>query len=66
VEIRLNGDTRSVRDGVSLIELLEDIGLAERRVAVELNRDVIPRGLFPTTTLSPGDVVEIVQLVGGG
>lgn len=66
VEIRLNGEGRDVRDGVLLTELLADLGLAGRRVAVELNRDIVPRDSYSTTRLSAGDVVEVVQFVGGG
>ncbi len=66
VEIRLNGEARDVRDDASLTDLLEILGLGGRRVAVELNRDIVPRGSYETTTLSAGDVVEVVQFVGGG
>lgn len=66
VEIRLNGEERAVVDGTSLTDLLEELGLGGRRVAVELNRDIVPRESYPTTTLSAGDVVEVVQFVGGG
>jgi thiamine biosynthesis protein ThiS len=66
VEIRLNGEQRDVGDGISIVELLEDLGLGERRVAVERNRDIVPRDLYATTCLTPGDEVEVVQFVGGG
>ncbi len=66
VEIRLNGEERDVRHGSSLTDLLDDLGLAGKRVAVELNRDIVPRPSYPTTSLSAGDVVEVVQFVGGG
>jgi thiamine biosynthesis protein ThiS len=66
VEIRLNGETRDVADRVSLAGLLEALGVGKRRVAVELNRDIVPRERFATTRLAPGDVVEVVQFVGGG
>jgi sulfur carrier protein len=66
MEIRLNGETRSVAEGASVAELLDVLGLGGRRVAVELNRDIVPRASFPTTRLRVGDVVEVVQFVGGG
>lgn len=66
VEIRLNGEARDVADSVSLAGLLEVLGVAKRRVAVELNRDIVPRERYATTRLAPGDVVEVVQFVGGG
>lgn len=66
VEIRLNGDAHEVREGASVVDLLEQLGLGGRKVAVELNRDIVPRASYPTTALSAGDVVEVVQFVGGG
>lgn len=66
MEIRLNGEMHAVKDEVSIAELLEALGVGERRVAVELNRDVVPLASYPTTRLRPGDVVEVVQFVGGG
>jgi sulfur carrier protein len=66
VEIRLNGEPHDVGDGISIVELLRDLGLGERRVAVERNRDIVPREQYASTRLAPGDVVEVVQFVGGG
>jgi len=66
MEIRLNGELRAVADGLSVEQLVEVLGLGERRVAVELNRDIVPRASFATTRLQAGDVVEVVQFVGGG
>ena len=62
----MNGETREVGDGLSLAGLLETLGVAQRRVAVELNRDIVPRDRYATTQLAAGDVVEVVQFVGGG
>jgi thiamine biosynthesis protein ThiS len=66
VEIRLNGEPCSVGDGISIVQLLEHLGLGERRVAVERNRDIVPRDDYASTRLEAGDVVEVVQFVGGG
>lgn len=66
VEIQLNGELRDVRSSSSLTDLLEVLGLGGRRVAVELNRDIVPRPSYSTTKLTAGDVVEVVQFVGGG
>ncbi len=64
--IRLNGETRELRDGLSIAGLLDLLGLSGRRLAVERNRDVVSRDSFATTVLCAGDVVEVVQFVGGG
>ena len=62
----MNGEARDVTDSVSLAGLLQVLGVANRRVAVELNRDIVPRERYASTRLAPGDVVEVVQFVGGG
>ena len=66
VQIRLNGEGREVDESCSVADLLEILDLADRRVAVELNRDILPRARYSATTLVGGDVVEVVQFVGGG
>ncbi len=66
MEIRLNGEPRDVGDGIFLTDLLRDLGLGERRVAVERNHDIVPRDQYATTRLAAGDVLEVVQFVGGG
>ena len=66
MEIRLNGEPRDVGDGIVITDLLRDLGLGERRVAVERNRDIVPRDQYATTRLAAGDVLEVVQFVGGG
>ncbi|HZR83858.1 MAG TPA: sulfur carrier protein ThiS [Candidatus Binatia bacterium] len=66
MEIRLNGEARAVADGASVAELLAALGLGARRVAVEVNRDIVPRDEYAALRLCAGDVVEVVQLVGGG
>ena len=49
-----------------MAQLLDDLGLAGRKVAVELNRDILAREDYATRRLAAGDVVEVVQFVGGG
>lgn len=66
VEIRLNGEPRKFPEGISLVDLVEQLGLSGRRVAVECNRNIIPRHRHAEHLLVAGDVVEVVQFVGGG
>ncbi len=69
VEIHLNGALRAVpaSDGQATVAaMLADLGLADQRVAVELNGDVVPRAEHDARTLSAGDRVEVVTFVGGG
>jgi thiamine biosynthesis protein ThiS len=66
IEITVNGDGRRVRAGLTIADLIADLGLAGRRVAVERNRDVVPRARHGEERLQPGDRLEVVTLVGGG
>lgn len=64
--ITVNGETQSLPESPSVTCLLEQLGLAEKRVAVELNGEIVPRGLHAETRLKDEDQVEIVQAIGGG
>jgi thiamine biosynthesis protein ThiS len=64
--IRLNGEPHEVPGPLTVSELLADLQIDARRVAVELNLVVLKRHTFDTTTISEGDEVEIVNFVGGG
>ena len=64
--IILNGEDREEAPGITVLALLESLGVAPARVAVELNGDVLRRVDFGRRTLRAGDRVEFVQFVGGG
>jgi thiamine biosynthesis protein ThiS len=64
--ITVNGESREVPEGLTVVSLLEHIGLIAGRVAVERNRDVLPRARWQQTPVEASDSYEIVQLVGGG
>jgi thiamine biosynthesis protein ThiS len=66
IEIVVNGETRNAPAGVSLGELLVLIGIEPGRVAVERNREIVPKGKWNSTTIGSGDELEIVHFVGGG
>lgn len=66
VRIRANGESYAVRPGETIAGFLERLGLAGRRIAVERNREIVPRGAFARETLAEGDELEIVHFVGGG
>ena len=65
MEIMVNGESRTVACG-TLTELLVLLGVDPRRVAVELNLEIVPKAEYGTTVLSNGDRIEIVHFVGGG
>lgn len=66
MNLRLNGERLILPTPCTLAELLVVQGLAERRVAVEINGEIIPRSRHPDHPLSDGDVIEIVHALGGG
>ncbi|QKT03331.1 sulfur carrier protein ThiS [Ectothiorhodospiraceae bacterium 2226] len=66
MEIVLNGEPRDVAEGTSVAQLLGDMGLAQKRLALEINREIVPRSTFETRRLAAGDSVEIVHAIGGG
>ncbi len=65
MEITINGELKSV-DRIPMLSLLESLGIDPRRVAVELNLEILPKGEYETTMINDGDRIEIVQFVGGG
>jgi sulfur carrier protein len=66
IEVVINGQTRTVTAGTSVAGLIRELGLADRPVAVERNREVVPRARHADTLLSAGDRLEVVTFVGGG
>jgi len=62
----VNGEPRTVPKGCTVEGLLVRLGVERRRIAVAVNRDVVPRSRFPTHPLGAGDRVEILEAVGGG
>ncbi len=66
MQITVNGDAHEIPEGLTVRGLVEHLGLTEGPVAVERNREVVPRAEHPNTPLVNGDVLEIVHFVGGG
>ncbi len=66
MKLIINGEEKSFADDLSLYALVEKLGMKLDRVAVELNRDIVPRDRWPSTSLRDGDRLEIVHFVGGG
>jgi sulfur carrier protein len=66
IEIYLNGEPRQLPADCSVLALLELEGLAQRRVAVERNGEIVPRSLHAQTSLANGDRIEVVHAMGGG
>ena len=66
MELHINGQRRQFEAPVTLLALLRQAGLNERRIAVEVNQEVIPRSRHAEHVLADGDRIEIIQAIGGG
>jgi thiamine biosynthesis protein ThiS len=66
VRVQINGEKRDIDAGATLASLVAELGLGERRIAVELNHGVVSRDRWSAVELRDDDLVEIVQFVGGG
>ena len=64
--ITLNGDPYAIDGDLHLSALLERLNTRQGRVAVEINREIVPRASYLATIIKPGDNVEIINFVGGG
>ncbi|MDB5421176.1 MAG: thiamine biosynthesis protein ThiS [Brevundimonas sp.] len=65
MRVQVNGDAREVAAG-TILELVQELALDPRKVAVERNLEIVPRSLHATTALAEGDRIELVVFVGGG
>jgi thiamine biosynthesis protein ThiS len=66
MQIEVNGKAREIEAGTSVAALLAKLQLDPRYLAVERNRMLVPRSAHAETTLTAGDRIEVVTLVGGG
>lgn len=66
MRIQLNGESFELPDGQTVADLLSRLDLTGRRVAVELNLDIVPRSQHGETVLREGDNLEVVHAIGGG
>ena len=64
--LTINGENRAFDTISTLSDLVTQLGMKPERVAVELNRELVPRDRWPATRLADGDKLEIVHFVGGG
>ena len=66
VTVTINGETRHLDGSVSVAALLTGMGLDPKKIAVERNREIVPRSQYDATAVGEGDKLEIVQFIGGG
>lgn len=66
MHIQLNGEQHELPSAATVANLIESLGLTGRRLAIEVNEDIVPRSLHSEHQLSDGDRVEVVHAIGGG
>ena len=66
ITVTVNGEKRKVQREAVVADLLVELGIGERRIAVERNREIVNREKYAQTPLEEGDVFEIIEFVGGG
>lgn len=66
MNIQLNGDLKQVDDNLTAAKLVDTLGLQGRRIAIEVNREILPRSHYESYQLKENDKVEIIHAVGGG
>ncbi len=66
LRVVVNGQERALEEGSRISDLVTELGLTGRRVAVERNRVIVPRAAHDSTLLDDGDTIEILHFVGGG
>ena len=66
MQIILNGTEKNFQDQISIATLIRELRLDERKIAVERNREIVPRTAFNSVNLCEGDKIEIVHFIGGG
>lgn len=66
MQIILNGESTFVDENINITQLIEQLQLTGKRIAVEINEEIVPRSAHANTPLHEGDKVEIVHAIGGG
>jgi thiamine biosynthesis protein ThiS len=66
MEVTVNGEVRELPAELTVAELLSHFGLEVNRTVVELNREIVPRDRYGEAAVAAGDLLELVEIVGGG
>lgn len=64
--VTLNGKEQEIPAGCTVEGLLAHLNLRPQGIAVEINREIVPRSGFPARTIAEGDTIEVLRMVGGG
>ena len=63
---QVNGQAITLQASITIVDLIEQLGYADQRIAVEINEDIIPKSRHAEHQLQDGDKIEIIKAVGGG
>ena len=66
MNILLNGETKQIDNQLLLSQLIEQLGISGKRLAVEINKEIIPKSEHAKYVINEGDRIEIVHAIGGG
>ena len=66
MDVIINGKTEQLPAGINAAQLIEQLGLSNERLAMEVNREIVPRSSFEAHIFKAGDQIEIVRAIGGG
>ncbi len=66
MKIKVNGKEMDIDREITLSDLLERLDIIPRGIAVEVNREIVPKSLYGEKVIKAGDIIEIVRMVGGG
>ena len=66
IDVTINGDLHSLDENIKLTQLLGQLDLSGKKIAIELNKEIIVRSNYENVTLKSGDKLEIVHFIGGG
>lgn len=66
MQVTINGEAKTIPDSITAAALIQELDLAGKRIAIEVNQTIIPRSKLDNHQIQPGDRVEIVHAIGGG
>jgi len=66
MQVVVNGNDQTIADASSVQQMLQELAMGAGRIAIEVNGEIVPRSTFAECLLQEGDIVEIVQAIGGG
>ncbi len=66
MQITLNGEKKDIPENITVLSLLEHLGIQHQRVAVEMNETIVKKDRYESTTIKEGDALEVVSFMGGG